>query len=391
MALVAWVAGIAAADTAPPVGFANAAVDAEAAAPIIESLRLGIANEGMVALDDADLVAALEQPLAARGSIDAALVALAAAKEAYAGFEYDAALAALARVDKALGELPTTDKVLEVAADRHLLAGLIHAGRNAEARAMESFRVVSRIDPDRAELDRGVYAPALVDLYRRALASDVGRVDVELAVSPAGAELWLDGARLPAGRRALAGVDIGLHRVAVTAPDHRGQVKMIEITPRSRRVVVTLEAMSTAERIRDVRRQLARADVAASAWQAAAARLSRLAGAGLLVMVRPARGDGFEAAIFRPATGRLGSWIPVPSARFFSALHPPVRREVPAGALRGDADRATDDRSWYQTWWGKGLIVGAGVLAVGGVVYAVTASGDDGVDIGGWCFGQECQ
>lgn len=398
---VLGLSGVASADP-PRVGFANAARSAKGAQTVIESLRMGVANEGFRPLSAGTLRSALEDPfvLETLGTLDDAVTALDRAKDSYASFEYGPALGHLQKADDILRELPTNARVIEVIADRYLLAGLVFAGRGADSQAAESFRVVQRLAPDRKSLDAGTYRPTIVKLYKKALAAKLATVDIEVATDPPGAQVWIDGKATGAAPIKLT-VARGLHRVAANADGHRPLAKMIDVAADPPPIELVLRRPSVEKRIHALRHELATgpADDAA-AWKTGAGQLSALSGMELMVIVRNAGEGVFEAAIFHNKSGELGRWIPVPSSKFYTAINPrperrpevtPRSRQVPAGALDASVDTGKDDESWYSTWWGRSLIVGGAAVAVGAVVFAVTRdSSDNSVGIGDWCFGAEC-
>lgn len=397
---VLGIAGVAYADP-PRVGFANSARSAKGAQTIIESLRMGVANEGFRPLSAGTLRSALEDPfeLLPQPTLDDAVAALQDAKNSYASFEYGPALRHLQKADDVLRQLPTSSEVVEVIADRYLMAGLVFAGRGANAQASESFRVVSRLDPKRKSLDAGTYRPAIVKQYKDALAAKVRIVEITVRTDPPGSEVWVDG-KLAGASPVEVKVARGLHRLAANADGHAPLAKMADVGKRPRPFELVLRKPSVEKRIHRLRHDLANGPADDPAWKTGAAQLTALSGMELLVVVRNAGEGVFEAAIYRKQTGELGRWLPVPSSRFYTAINPqtdrraertPRRAQVPPAALDGRIDTDRDDTSWYSTWWGRSLIVGGAAVAVGAVVFAVTRPDDSpGVDIGDWCFGMEC-
>jgi hypothetical protein len=117
-----------------------------------------------------------------------------------------------------------------------------------------------------------------------------------------------------------------------------------------------------------------------------------------MVLVR-GQGDAVEGAAFDTARGELGAWAPLPSRGFWLVLTP--GRALPedgegsgGGPIIGDSGRDDGgEPSWYQTGWGKGVIIGGAAAVVAGtVLYFVLTGGEDTYALGGWCFeGDGCQ
>lgn len=390
----------AAASGARQVGFANlAGTEAERS---IDAARKQLGRHGYRPVDSGSLRAALEEPLpqgaGATPALGRARNHLAAAREAYASFEYDRALGELERIDELLLDREPSQPLIDIMVQRHLLAGQVHESRDEPDEAVEAFRLVRHLDPARTSLDPGEYRPRVVSLYKKARA---GKADATLAieVAPAGASVWIDGRSMGRAPVDARGLTPGRHWVVASALGRSPRGRLVKIGAGKRKsITLELEKRSAADRIAEVRRELASAS-SRDELEAGAAELAGAAEVEVMVLVR-GRGDAVEGAAFDTARGELGAWAPLPSRGFWLVLTPGEALGDQDGAgggrggpILGNPDRDDGgDRSWYQTGWGKGLLIGGGVAVVAStVLYFVLAGGEDTYTIGGWCFEGDCQ
>jgi hypothetical protein len=384
------------------VGFANlAGAEAESS---IDAARGQLGRHGYRAIQSGSLRAALEEPLPqGAGSTPAlgrARSHLAAAREAYASFEYERALGELERIDELLLDREPSQPVIEILVQRHLLEGQVHESRDRPDDAVAAFRLVRHLDPGRTSLDPGEYRPRVVSLYKKARP---GRADATIAVSvtPPGAQVWIDGRSMGRAPVDASGLSPGRHWVVTSALGRTPRGQLVDVGAGKRRALeLDLKKRAAADRIADVRRELASAS-SRDELEAGAAELAGAAGVEVMVLVR-GQGDAVEGAAFDTARGELGAWAPLPSRGFWLVLTPGRALEGEGGETgagaggRGITDPGRDDggdRSWYQTGWGKGVLIGgAAALVTGAVLFFVVGSGEDTYEIGGWCFeGADCQ
>jgi len=370
------------------------------------SLRADLAARGVALVPPGELRGALEGPLPADDGDAAALARarqrLAAAGDAYAGFQYERALAALELIDRQLIDRQPSPALIALLAERHLLAGLVHEGRGRPADARRSFRTVHHLDPARRSLDAGAYRPQVVSLFAQVVKAQERRASLRVATDPPGGRVWIDGrlaGEAPVSRDDLAA---GEHWVVAAAPGRRAHGAMVEVDPdrSDAGLSLALAARSPVERARALRRRIGAAG-SERERRASAAELARAAGVDVLVLVRD-RGGQVEGAALDARTGALSAWQPVPSARFTRQLAgspaPPAPAagaevEGPDPLIASAPATATVDAapSWYSTWWGRTLIVAGGVAVGGAVIYAVSAGGDSSYTVGDFCFdGRDC-
>lgn len=391
VAVLAGVALASASDAAAErrVGFAVLAGSEPApVASAIASVRADLPSLGFSAMPAGALRDALEGPLA--DSDESAALArgrelLERAKDAFAEFEYERALAELEAIDRVLLDREPTRPFVELLVERYILAGVVHEGRSRPADARRAFQLVHHLDPERRALDSGAYRPQVVKLFAQAIAAGQRRMTIQVAVEPVGARVWLDGRPVGEAPLELALSSAGRHWVVASAPGLRARGVMVDLdgAAAQSQLALALESRAPAERALALRRSLG------ASGGPRAAELARAAGVDILVLVRTRAGK-VEGAAFDPRDPDSLDWLAMPSAPFSRRLAGPPRGE----ALVMPAVVEADDRSpsWYGTWWGRTLIVAGGLAAAGAVVYAVTAGGDDpGFSVGGFCFeGRDC-
>jgi hypothetical protein len=390
------------ASAAREVGFANlAGSEAESS---IDKARGQLGRHGYQAIESGTLRAALEEPLppgsGATPALGRARNHLAAAREAYASFELDRALGELEKIDDLLLDREPSQPVVDVLVQAHLLAGQVHESRDQPDEAVASFRLVRHLDPSRTSLDPGEYRPRVVTLYKKARP---GRANSTLAieVTAAGAQVWIDGRSMGRAPVEASGLAPGRHWVVASSLGRSPRGQLVDVSAGKRRPVeLALKKRAAADRIVEVRRGLASAS-SRDELEAGAAELAGAAEVDVMVLVR-GQGDAVEGAAFDTARGELGAWAPLPSRGFWLVLSPGRALEgndgdgsggASGGSLTRTPDRDDGDRSWYQTGWGKGILIGGGAAVItGAVLYFVLAGGEDTYTIGGWCFeGGDCQ
>src|SRR6185503_12622431 len=336
----------------------------QAAEASIEEARGELKGHGYKGLDSGALRASLEEPLpqgtAGGGGpglpLGRARNHLAAAREAFASFEYDRALGELAKIDALLIDREPSQPLTDLLVQRHLLAGQVHEGRDKPDEALDAFRLVRHLDPGRGELDPGEYRPRVVALYKKSRPTRANGT-VALAVTPEGARIWIDGRSMGRAPVDASGLGPGPHWVVASAPGRRPKGQLVSVTAGKRREVsIELDAMPATDRIGELRRALA-ASNSRDELEAGAAQLAAAADVDVMVMVR-GRGDRVEGAAFDTARGELGAWAPLPSRGFWLVLTPSqaVSDDGDDGDGGGEVDgsitrsngKKEDTRSWYQ-------------------------------------------
>jgi hypothetical protein len=153
VAVLAGVALASASDAAADrrVGFAVLAGSEPApVAGAIASVRADLPSLGFTAMPAGALRDALEGPLS--DTSEAAALGrgrelLERARDAYAEFEYERALAELEAIDRVLIDREPTQPAVELLIERHILGGVVHESRGRPAEARRAFRLVHHLDP----------------------------------------------------------------------------------------------------------------------------------------------------------------------------------------------------------------------------------------------------
>jgi hypothetical protein len=354
----------------------------------IGSLRAELAHSDLKPTSDAELRAALESDMSANQSArQRGLAVLQQAREHYSRFEYGAALARVVEARQLLLDAAPNLLVRKALAQTFLLEGQVHMDEKRLERAADAFRAVRRLDSSLHELDPGSFPPEVVKLFEQAAQPPSGQpVNLEIRSKPAGAKIYINGRKVGAAPLTVQ-LSLGVHYVTARLRGYAASLQLIDVDRGGRKFELRLKPQTVADRIRTLRERLMGADPNDPAWEKNAGRIAELANAEVVILLRDARGGGFEAAVWRNSSEKLGAWMPVPSARFTAALLPD--RAVPAGALVGGTEKK-EERSWYATWWGAGLLAAGGAAIIGGVVYALVRKGDSGVSVGNWCVEPRC-
>ncbi len=398
LAVVALLGLQAAAQAGPRVGFANLAQKAAAGRSAIDEARAEASAAGDDLVASGPVRAALEDRLPppaddADNTLDEAIGRLADAIDAYADARQADALARAHEVDKLLtGVLPTSDTV-RMLAEANLLIGMVHVERHEDARAIDSFRIVCRLQPDRAEIESSKYPPRALELYRRARRLEAAREGVTLRVTtiPPGTRVWVDGHLVGKSPIAAKNVAPGIHYVAVGHRDLEPHAGKVWVEPGAgSRIELQPQPRPPPERIIRIRREALAESQDDVAWQQVARELSSNVAVDVLILVRDRPDGAIEAAFFDVRSLRLGAWVAMPSAAFTRALQPSSSGKLIVDRML--APRRRKARPWYRTWWGASLLVSGG-LAVGGVlVYSFSGREEEqSYTIGDWCFdGDTC-
>lgn len=399
LAVVALLGLQAAAQAKPRVGFANLAQKAEAGRKAIDEARAEAASAGHDLVAAGPVRAALERSLPppphdADDTLDEAIGRLAEAIDAYSDSHDADVLQHAHQVDKLLtGLLPTSDTVRTLA-EANLLIGVVHADRKEDQKAIDSFRIVCRLQPDRAEIDADKYPPHALELYRRARRLEADRKGVTLRVTtiPSGTRVWVDGHLVGTSPIAAKNVAPGIHYVAVGHRDLEPHAGKVWVEPGAgSRIELQPQPLPAPERIIRIRREALAEPADEVSWREVARELAANVAVDVLVLVRDQPSGAIEAAFFDVSRLQLGAWVAMPSAAFTRALQPTSSGKLFANRMldprRGEA------RPWYRTWWGASLLVSGGIAVGGALVYAFSDRGAErDYSIGDWCFdGETCR
>jgi hypothetical protein len=319
-----------------------------------------------------------------------------AARDAYSRFDYDGALERLRQAELAFATATPGPELTQLLVDVNLLAGVIYVDRGDLPRALDAFRVVRRLDPERKALDPGSYRPKAVSLYAQAASPPEGRKSrLNVVTDPTGAEVWIDGQ--PAGTAPLAlTLEPGPHYVsAVTEGSTPRLEKPLLRAGEDTRVSLLLARLAPEERARQARAALAAERLP---WERGAAVLAVSASLDFLILVRGGAGGRVEAALFDARAGQLGAWMPAtPVESVLAALAVELAPAVPAAPLvtaeqGGERDRAPRAATpWYRSWWVVPPILAVGAAAALGTLWMIDRERTTTYSLDRWCFGTTCE
>lgn len=400
-ALVRWVVLLllvpkAALGTPRRIAFVNVARDPARVQNTIEHLRPFILKGGeWVDLGEGPARQSLEGPLdpdtsATSEAVTRATALLSRTREAFAQFEYDTALAELRQTEVLLRGLAPHPAVVGALAEMNLLEGLVRLGQGDADLALEAFRVVRRLAPDRSALDAGTYRPQVVLLYEQAgkMAEHVAHLLV--TSEPAGGTVWVDGQNVGTAPVSLPRVASGAHYVAVVLEGHVPRGEKIRLEPRAEvSLPLLLSRLPAEDQARSVRVNLLDSGLAKDDWRRLATRLCDAVSVDVLVLFRQREDQGIEHAVYESKNGSLSDWTEPREGEAFVAALP---RSSPASLLLTRVldpseqgmrpPLAGDDTGhaprWYRTWWGTAAIASAVVLATGLVLLSTAAERDPG-------------
>lgn len=321
----------------PPAGASSERVEA-----VYAGLRdVGLAPVGLLERAGVDLP--VEGRGRGRATIDDVREAFLRARAGYRALEMDDARAALDDALDAAVRLDAPHVAKDLVADLLLLRAevAIVEGRDDDAR--RELLLLTRLDHDRAELNPGLYAPALVDAY-----ADARRVDLEsptgfLSVLPrvaggAEPEVVLDGVAVPRGARERMRPKTGPHLLTVRAEGVPSASRIVDVDEQQ---PISFEPFLAPEGADQERAALVDAIRRGGGGEPALARLCALSAAGAAVVI-----VDDEPRLFVPGRGLAALAAraddePLTIGRSaLAALRAPFAEEVearvdPAGVLVG--------------------------------------------------------
>jgi hypothetical protein len=347
--------------------------------------------------------AALEAPLAADGAAETgdagvrprASQLVRAARDAYSRFDYDGALERLRQAELALASAAPGPELTGLLVDVNLLAGVIQADRGDAAKALDSFRLARRLDPERKALDPGSYRPKVVALYAQAGAPVEGRKSrLSVVTDPAGAEVWIDGQRAGVAPLAVT-VEAGFHYVAAVAEGSAPRLeKPVLRAGEDTRQSLLLARLPPEERVRQMRAAMAAGRVT---WEHGATALCSGASLDLLVLVRAGESGAPEAAIYDARGGGLGAWSAAqPVENVLVALTGKMVAAPPPGPGGPLVTTREGDRSppaatpWYRSWWLVPPLLALGAAAALGTIWIIDSERTTTYSLNRWCFDKTC-
>lgn len=375
----AWLAALAvaaspvAANAAPRrIAILNAAGDGATGARAAASLRRALLAEqpDLTPLAAGDLSRSLEEPLPTEAdgdvSVRQARIELDAARAAIALFEQTPARRALARAEQLLLAVEPDDTVVRLLAEVSFQAGLVHVREQNRGLAIDAFRQVVRLTPEREALDPARYPPEVIQAFEAARGAIGAPAVLEVSTTFDGVPVFIDGVRI--GMTPLR-TDIapGPHYLLVATPEFLPQGSKLDALPRERITrVFDLDRLPLARRASEIRRRLASSDSDRRAGLRRAGRdVALLAGVdAVLIVAEGTRGPSVAAyernadrlSLFRPVDGEVGRifglLLPAPSPALFD--------------LQSEEERAPPP-PWYLRPWAVASMTGGVVLGAFGI------------------------
>ncbi len=358
---------VATAHAAPQrVAIVNIAADQVKGAELASALREQLRRESTLrAIPMGDLSRALEAPLPPPQPTEEALrqprESLARSKDARARFDFPGAFTALRNGQRALLALPPSSAVTALMAELEFEAGLAHFGAGDLAAALEAFRAVRRLHPDRAALDPARFLPDIVATFEAAGVELEPSAVLSVSSQIDGEAVYLDG-RLAGTTPAELPVAPGIHYVTVRSDDYRviGSRVVLEAAAK-REAELGFERLEVDERARAARAAMIPAS-AAERLTRAAGRLASLVGADALILV--AGDDSLRTALFSGRQNRLSGWRPASGVAASHLLAPLRPATMTTLALPDAIEVQPAPRPWYRRRWVQATAAGGVVVAL---------------------------
>jgi hypothetical protein len=350
----------------------NAASDGDVGARAAASLRQALLGESELSpLAAGDLSRALEAALPAESETDDALrvarAQLDAARSAIAHFEPAPARKALAAAEAQLLAVEPDERVIQLLAEVSFQAALVHLRDQNRGLAIDAFRQVLRLTPEREDLDPARYPPEVIQAFAAARRPAGDPAVLAVSATFDGIPVYVDGVRI--GVTPLrTEVAAGPHYLLLVAPEFLAEGQKLDAAPRDRiSLEVELERLPLARRASEMRRRLESSHGARRENLRRAGReVALLAGVDAVLVVGDGPGmpavavyerNADRLSLFRPVDGQVrklfGLLLPAPPPGPIDLL-PDEEREKPA--------------PWYLKPWGVASLGSGAVLTIIGVV-----------------------
>lgn len=371
LALAAIAVPRAAASAPRRIAVLNAATDDDAGARAALRLRRALREAPELSpLPPGGLSDALEKSLPVESQADRKLrlarAQLDEARTAIAHFDQAPARRALGRAEALLLTVEPDERVVQLLAEISFHAGLVHLRDQNLGLAVDAFRLVLRLMPERAPLDPARYPPEVIQAFaaaRKPLGTP-GGLDVR---STFNASVYLDGVRVGATPLDIE-IAPGPHYLLLSDPEYKAAGRRLDVVPRERTSLnVELERLPMEERASEIRRRLASARGArVNTLSRAASDVALMVGVDAVLVVGD--GPGMPAvAVYDRNWDRLSVFRPVDKevGKLFGLLLP-APAPMPIDLL---PDFKVEEPSpWYLRPWAVGALSGGTILAILGVV-----------------------
>ena len=366
----------------------NAATDGDAGAQAAADLRRALLGEEELSpLAAGDLSRALEAALPIESEVDIALrqarAEVEVAHRAITQFEQSLARRALGRAESLLLSTEPDERVIQLLAEVSFQAGLVHLRDQNHGLAVDAFRQVLRLMPERPALDPARYPPDVIQAFAAARRPRGEPTVLEVSATFDGVPVYLDGVRIgvtPLRRR----IAPGPHYLLLAAPEFLTKGQKLDASPRDRiSLVVELERLPLARRAAEMRRRLIAARGARrDTLRRAGREVALLAGVDAVLVI----GDGPgvpSVALYERNADRISLFRPVNrEVRKLFGLLLPAPPPGPIDLLPVDE---REPAPWYARPWGLATLGSGAVLTILGVIVLTSTTVEqdrDGVWVG---------
>jgi hypothetical protein len=350
----------------------NADDDGDAGAAAAAELRRALLGEvDLSPLAAGDLSRALEAALPAESDVDTLLRQARAevdvAHRAIAQFEQGVARRSLSRAEALLLSAEPDERVVQLLADVNFQNALVYLRDQNLGMAVDAFRQVQRLTPERPPLDPARYPPEVVQAFAaaRRQAGEPGVLEVSATFD--GVPVYLDGVRVgvtPLRRR----IAPGPHYLLLAAPEFFPAGRKLAAAPRDRMaLVVELERLPLARRAADMRRHLIATRAGrGEALRRAGREVALMANVDAVLVIGDGPGTP-SVALYERDADRLSLFRPV--NRDVSKLFGLMLPALSPGPMDLLPPEERDERPWYARPWGLATLGGGGAaLTVLGVL-----------------------
>jgi hypothetical protein len=372
------------------IAILNAAANGDSGSSAAASLRQALLGEqpDLSPLAAGDLSRALEEALPTESEVDVALrqarAQLDAASEAIAHFEQAVARRTLGRAESLLLSVEPDERVIQLLAEVSFQAGLVHLRDQNKGLAIDAFRQVARLTPERKALDPARYPPEVIQSFEAARRPNGPPGVLDVSATFDGVPVYLDGVRI--GVTPLrTSISPGPHVLLLAAAEFLPAGQKLDAAPRERiPLMIELDRLPLARRASEMRRRLAAAPgPRRDSLRRAGRDVALLAGVDAVLVV----GDGPAVAVYERNADRLSLFRPVDrEVRRLFGLLLPAPAPGPTDLL--PVDEREEPGPWYRRPWAVASLSSGTILTILGVFILTgqtdAPSGGRTTDVGGF-------
>lgn len=350
------------------VAVVNAAADDQLGSAAAARIRAQLAADPDLApIETGNLARALEGPLPAADpaieAIAAARRALTDAQDAMGQFETQRGIDVLIRAQEQLISIAPTDEVVSALADVQFQLGLLHLRDQNRGLAVDSFRLLHRLSPDRAALDAARFLPVVVEAFEEARKPLPTDATLNATAAFDGVTIYLDGKSI--GKTPLTRpIAVGPHIITAAVAGHQPKGERLRVASnQSVERAIELERLPSSEQAYELRHGFGRKGGAGDAAQLAR-RVAGLATVDAVLIVAQQDGE-LRVAAYDGRDDRVSVFRPIDSevSDLFGLLVPT--------AMPGPADllvpiASPEPAPWWRPWVAP-TSIGVALLTLAGV------------------------